>query len=134
VVIGPPALLTAAGPAGLHERACSLISAWDGGAQKAVAAAEVPDTFLIHIRCSPGVPEWPGGRVTFLGDAVHTMTPAGGEGANTAMRDAAALAAKLGLVQDGRLGLEPAIEDYEAELRAVGNAAIIRSQNYAAAP
>jgi salicylate hydroxylase len=91
VVIGSPGLLdlAAADPLSLHERACSLISGWDGGAVRAVRAAQVPDTFLISIRCSPGVPRWPGGRVTFLGDAVHTMTPAGGEGANTAMRDAA---------------------------------------------
>jgi hypothetical protein len=36
-------------------------------------------TFLINIRCSPGVPRWPDGRVTFLGDAVHTLMPAGGQ-------------------------------------------------------
>lgn len=71
--------------------------------------------------------------MTFLGDAVHTMTPAGGEGANTAMRDAVALSANLGLVQQGRIGLHRAIEDYETELRAVGNDAIIRSRNYPAA-
>jgi salicylate hydroxylase len=134
VVLGSPGLLglTATDPAGLHTRACSLISDWDGGARRAVRAAQVPDTFLVQIRCSPGVPEWPSGRVTFLGDAVHTMTPAGGEGANTALRDAAALAANLGLVQEGRVGLQQAIEAYEAELRTAGNDAISRSQNFAA--
>jgi salicylate hydroxylase len=134
VVIGTPARLglTATDPASLHKRACSLISDWDAGAQRAVLAAQVPGTFLVEIRYSRSVPDWPSNRVTFLGDAVHTMTPAGGEGANTAMRDAAALAANLGLVQEGRIGLQQAVEDYEAELRTAGNDAINRSQHYAA--
>lgn len=135
VVLGPegPLGVTAADPASLHERACALISDWDEGARRAVLAACVPDTFLIRIRCSPQVPEWPSGRVTFLGDAVHTMTPAGGEGANTAMHDAATLAANLGRAQQGRISLHQAIADYETELRAIGNDAISRSLNYGAA-
>ena len=49
------------------------------------------------------------------------------------MRDAAALAANLGLVQQGGIELQQAIKDYEAELRTAGNDAIIRSQHYGAA-
>ncbi|KIV90523.1 hypothetical protein PV10_07820 [Exophiala mesophila] len=46
------------------------------------------------ITCSTptGVPEWPNeARVTVIGDAAHSMTPAGGIGANTAVRDSALL-------------------------------------------
>ncbi|KAI1198766.1 hypothetical protein F5X97DRAFT_139741 [Nemania serpens] len=46
------------------------------------------------ITCSnpTGVPEWPNDpRVTVIGDAAHSMTPAGGIGANTAVRDSALL-------------------------------------------
>lgn len=132
VVIGSPDLLRVADedPAALHRRACSLITDWDAGARQAVQAAKVPDTFLVRIRCSPDIPEWTSGRITFLGDAIHTMTPAGGEGANTAMRDAADLAGKLGLVEAGSLGFQQAIEEYEAQLRIAGNDAIFRSQHY----
>lgn len=39
-----------------------------------------------------GVPEWPNEPcVTVIGDAAHSMTPAGGNGANTAVRDSALL-------------------------------------------
>lgn len=133
-LIGPPATLglTAEDPASLHQRALALISDWDVGAQRAVAAAQAGDTFPVPIRCAPWVPDWPSGRVTFLGDAVHTMTPAGGEGANTALHDAATLAAGLGQVAAGEVELGAAVARYEAELRAAGNDAIIRSRGYGA--
>ncbi|KAK9800041.1 hypothetical protein SCARD494_01834 [Seiridium cardinale] len=50
------------------------------------------------ITCSmpSGVPEWPNEpRVTVIGDAAHPMTPAGGIGANTAVRDSALLGSLL---------------------------------------
>ncbi|KAK9778526.1 hypothetical protein SCAR479_04548 [Seiridium cardinale] len=50
------------------------------------------------ITCSTpsGVPEWPNEpRVTVIGDAAHPMTPAGGIGANTAVRDSALLGSLL---------------------------------------
>ncbi|CAJ2511245.1 Uu.00g068700.m01.CDS01 [Anthostomella pinea] len=44
-----------------------------------------------------GVPEWEQSpRVTLMGDAVHAMTPAGGVGANVALRDAEFLGRLLG--------------------------------------
>jgi 2-polyprenyl-6-methoxyphenol hydroxylase-like FAD-dependent oxidoreductase len=52
------------------------------------------DAAFWKITCSSpnGVPEWPNDpRVTLIGDAVHAMTPAGGNGANTAVRDSALL-------------------------------------------
>ncbi|KAH8809371.1 FAD-binding domain protein [Xylogone sp. PMI_703] len=51
------------------------------------------------ITCSTptGVPEWQNEpRVTVIGDAAHSMTPAGGIGANTAVQDSALLGRLLG--------------------------------------
>ncbi len=51
----------------------------------------------ITISTPEGVPEWRNEpRVTVIGDAVHAMTPAGGIGANTAVRDSALLGRLLG--------------------------------------
>jgi 2-polyprenyl-6-methoxyphenol hydroxylase-like FAD-dependent oxidoreductase len=52
------------------------------------------DAAFWKITCSTptGVPEWRNEpRVTVIGDAAHSMTPAGGIGANTAVRDSALL-------------------------------------------
>jgi 2-polyprenyl-6-methoxyphenol hydroxylase-like FAD-dependent oxidoreductase len=59
-----------------------------------------------------GVPSWQPGRLTALGDAIHAMSPAGGVGANTALADAAMLAACLA---DG--GIDQAVARYEADMR-----------------
>ena len=76
-----------------------------------------------------GVPEWPNEpRVTVIGDAVHSMTPAGGIGANTAVRDSALL---------GRLlreagGYAPGITaTYETEMRVYASQAVHQSYSTA---
>jgi len=79
------------------------------------------------ITCSTptGVPEWPNDpHVTVIGDAVHSMTPAAGLGANTAVRDSALL---------GRLlreagGCEPGVTAaYEKEMRVYASDAVHQS-------
>lgn len=62
-----------------------------------------------------GVPEWTNEpRVTIMGDAVHCMTPAGGVGANTALRDAAFIGRLLKKEGGWYAGLT---KEYEDEMR-----------------
>lgn len=76
------------------------------------------------ITCSTptGVPEWEHEpRVTAIGDAVHSMTPAGGIGANTAVRDSALLGrllAKAGGYEDG------VTAEYETGMRVYASEAV----------
>ncbi|OAK96986.1 FAD/NAD(P)-binding domain-containing protein [Phaeosphaeriaceae sp. SRC1lsM3a] len=72
-----------------------------------------------------GIPEWPNDpRVTLIGDAVHAMTPAGGNGANTAVRDSALLGKLLAEAGGYREGLTKA---YEEEMRVYGSEAVKQS-------
>jgi 2-polyprenyl-6-methoxyphenol hydroxylase-like FAD-dependent oxidoreductase len=83
------------------------------------------------ITCSTpsGVPEWRNQpRVTLIGDAVHSMTPAGGIGANTAVRDSALLGRSLG--EAG--GFAPGVtEAYEKGMRVYASAAVHQSYSTA---
>lgn len=65
------------------------------------------------------------GRVFLAGDAAHVHTPAGGQGMNTGLQDAANLSWKLAAVLGGHA--DPALLDtYEAERHPVGKA-VLRS-------
>ncbi|KAI8665458.1 FAD-binding-3 domain-containing protein [Fusarium sp. Ph1] len=83
------------------------------------------------ITCSTpsGVPEWPNEpRVTVIGDAVHSMTPAGGIGANTAVRDSALLGRLLREAGGYKPGVTAA---YEKEMRVYASEAV--NQSYSTA-
>ena len=81
------------------------------------------------ITCSSpeGVPEWPNEpRITVLGDAVHAMTPAGGNGANTAVRDSDLLGRLVGeaWAQGNGYSWEGVTAAYEKEMREYASAAV----------
>lgn len=83
------------------------------------------------ITCSSpsGVPQWTNEpRVTVIGDAVHSMTPAGGIGANTAVRDSALLGRLIGEAGGFAEGIT---EDYEAQMRVYGSEAVHTSYTFA---
>lgn len=101
----------------LHRYALDAVRDWDVSLRDIVASAEIGATFGVRIRTSARVGAWPSGRLTVLGDAIHAMSPAGGVGANTALRDAALLTDALTAVDRGEADLIPAIAAYEAEMR-----------------
>ena len=85
------------------------------------------------ITCSTptGVPEWRNEpRVTVIGDAAHSMTPAGGIGANTAVRDSALLGRLLGEAGGYKNGVTAA---YEREMRVYASEAVKASYGMAKA-
>jgi 2-polyprenyl-6-methoxyphenol hydroxylase-like FAD-dependent oxidoreductase len=116
---------TASSAEELHRFAADVLRDWDPVATQFVRDADVQATFRITLRAMPSVADWPTGRITFLGDAVHAMSPAGGEGANTAMADAASVVAAF--KTNGIDGTAA----YEHDMRERARVALERSMNYA---
>lgn len=77
-----------------------------------------PET-LINYRCQlRSTPTYRKGRVLLAGDAAHIHSPAGGQGMNTGMADAANLGWKLALVAAGRAP-DALLDSYVTERRPV---------------
>jgi salicylate hydroxylase len=114
-------------PTQLHQAALALTAGWHPELRRLLTLADVNATFPIPICSSRRIAPWLSSRVTFLGDAIHAMTPAGGIGANTALRDAALLSYLLTHVESQSIALAQAIETYEAEMREYAFAAVERS-------
>ena len=97
---------------------------WDAGYRDLVRMTD-PDTLsLLTIRTSRPVNPWQTSRVTLLGDAIHSMTPYRGIGANIALRDAALLCRQLVRAAHGEAALLDAIAEYERAMRRYGFAAV----------
>jgi 2-polyprenyl-6-methoxyphenol hydroxylase-like FAD-dependent oxidoreductase len=78
-----------------------------------------------------GVPVWENEkRVTLVGDAVHSMTPAGGNGANTAVRDSELLGRLIVEAGGWKEGLT---REYERQMRVYGSQAVKLSYEQARA-
>jgi 2-polyprenyl-6-methoxyphenol hydroxylase-like FAD-dependent oxidoreductase len=73
----------------LHALALRLLAGWPVPVRRIVEEADVPATFLVDLHSARPVEPWPTSNVTLPGDAIHTMSAGRGEGANTALRDAA---------------------------------------------
>lgn len=99
----------------------NLTKNWHSRLQPLFVNMQENEAAFWKITCSDpkGVPEWPNDpRVTLIGDAVHAMTPAGGNGANTAVRDVALLSKLLADAGGFEEGLT---ERYEKEMRVYGS-------------
>ncbi|WP_433066528.1 FAD-dependent oxidoreductase [Dactylosporangium sp. CS-033363] len=102
----------------------ALTPRWDERLHRLFALTDPSTCFPINIRTSVRVEPWATDNVTLLGDAIHTMTPGQGVGANTALRDAHNLVLAL---TSGR-PLPAAVGDYEREMLAYGFAAVEASK------
>lgn len=95
----------------------SLTANWHPRVRSLFEQMDENEAAFWKITCSSpsGVPQWTNEpRVTVIGDAVHSMTPAGGIGANTACRDSALLGKLLGEAGGWKDGITAA---YEKEMR-----------------
>ncbi|SMQ49525.1 unnamed protein product [Zymoseptoria tritici ST99CH_1A5] len=113
------------------EMAKSLTANWHPRVKSLFDQMDEANAAFWKITCSTpsGVPEWTNEpRVTVIGDAVHSMTPAGGIGANTAVRDSALLGKLLHEAGGWKEGLTA---KYEQEMRVYGSEAVAWSYGMA---
>jgi 2-polyprenyl-6-methoxyphenol hydroxylase-like FAD-dependent oxidoreductase len=100
----------------LHRLVAERTTDWHPDFRRLFALADENSCFPIKIRTSVPIPQWETTRITLIGDAIHTMTPGRGVGANTALRDARLLCRKLVQARDGELPLLDAIRQYETAM------------------
>ncbi|WP_220199964.1 FAD-dependent oxidoreductase [Ktedonospora formicarum] len=118
----------------LHRLAQQMLKEWPPSLRRIVEEATVADTFLVNLHSSRPVKSWQTRNVTLLGDAIHTMSPGRGEGANTALRDAESL--RQVLVEVVMLGkqLVQAKVQYEAAMLRYGFEAVANALEHPFAP
>lgn len=102
-----------------------ITSEWDSSIRSLLELQDDSQTSAIRtVSADPNMLAWtPTARVTLVGDAIHVMSPTGGVGAVTALRDAALLTRTL-----AEAGLSVAsIGSYESAMRVYAGANIRRS-------
>jgi 2-polyprenyl-6-methoxyphenol hydroxylase-like FAD-dependent oxidoreductase len=72
----------------LTKAALDALKGWPDAVRRVVVEADAPATFSVRLRSALPVDPWDEPAVTLLGDAIHTMSPGRGEGANVTLRDA----------------------------------------------
>jgi 2-polyprenyl-6-methoxyphenol hydroxylase-like FAD-dependent oxidoreductase len=116
-----------AGSERLREIVSGRMSGWHGDLKRVLAETDQRMINAFPFFSSKPVQAWTSSNVTLLGDAIHNMTPAGGVGANTALRDAALLSRKLAAVTHGDGNLPDVVHDYEKAMLDYGFAAVKKS-------
>ncbi|MFI9525933.1 FAD-dependent oxidoreductase [Micromonospora rosaria] len=107
--------------------ALELTRGWHPHLRELLARADPGSAMPIRVATSDPVPPWKSSTVTLLGDAIHSMTPGRGVGANTALRDAALLCRQLVRAAAGEKTLLQAVADYEAAMLPYGFARVADS-------
>ncbi|MGW5742000.1 FAD-dependent oxidoreductase [Amycolatopsis sp. NPDC003861] len=115
------------GPAGgrtPQETVLARIEGWHPDLRALIEQADPDNSALLSIRVVEPRERWAPGPVTLLGDAVHATSPTGGNGANTALRDADLLRRCL---TEGRPDLVGAVGAYERQMFEYGAEAVRHS-------
>lgn len=129
IVATPAPLPTEADPTALHRLATDTVATWHPSIRRILASARVQDTFAVTIHSALPVKAWPQQGITLLGDAIHTMSPGRGDGANTALRDAAVLGQQIVRSAPGDLPtLRANIGAYEQQMLDYGFRAVTASR------
>lgn len=122
----PPDVMGMRG-ADLVRLALDLTPGWHPDLRELFATADPGSCIPVKVATSVPVPPWQSSNVTLLGDAIHTMTPGRGLGANTALRDAALLRRELVAAAAGERSLREAVAAYEAQMIPYGFARVADS-------
>src|SRR5215470_13662144 len=113
--------------AALAAAAEAAMEGWARAFRDLVGLADPTTISCLPIRTSVPVAPWRPGRITLLGDAIHSMTPYRGIGANIAIKDAARLKRALVAAHRGDCHLVDAIHDYETGMLDYGFRAVRNS-------
>jgi 2-polyprenyl-6-methoxyphenol hydroxylase-like FAD-dependent oxidoreductase len=105
----------------------SRIAGWHPELQALVEQGDPDNSTLLSIRVVEPRERWAPGPVTLLGDAAHATSPTGGNGANTALRDADLLRTCLIPVAGGIRNLRVAVDGYEQQMFTYGADAVRQS-------
>jgi 2-polyprenyl-6-methoxyphenol hydroxylase-like FAD-dependent oxidoreductase len=111
----------------LAAAAARAMAGWAKGFRELVSLSDPSTLSCLPIRTSRPVASWPAGRITLIGDAIHSMTPYRGIGANIALKDAVRLRDALVAVQRNETPLIEAIGGYESGMREYGFKAVRNS-------
>ncbi|WP_410567220.1 FAD-dependent oxidoreductase [Amycolatopsis sp. cmx-4-61] len=115
------------GVRGPREAALSMMADWHPDLQALIEQGDPDNSALLSIRVVRPRERWAPGPVTLLGDAIHATSPTGGNGANTALRDADLLRRCLVDAAEGRQDLIDAVADYERQMFEYGAEAVQHS-------
>jgi 2-polyprenyl-6-methoxyphenol hydroxylase-like FAD-dependent oxidoreductase len=111
----------------LTAAAARAMSGWSRAFRDLVGLADPTTISCLPIRTSVPVAPWRTGPITLLGDAIHSMTPYRGIGANVAIKDAARLKRALVAAHRGERDIVAAIHDYETGMLDYGFRAVHNS-------
>jgi len=122
--LGLPANLSAVDPQAATAAVIALMDDWHPALRRLVQSADLSTITAFAVKTSVPIPPWATRQVTLLGDALHNMTPFRGIGANSALRDAAALRRALTAAARGDADLLHALAGYEQDMIRYGFAAV----------